>query len=130
MPEAVAAQIGSALGIVRPEALQAIVDGILPLRRTRRDRAADDSRTNAEAEADRRAEAAAAAPPTATASRHLRQNNPDRANQQNPSSPLSKNISVYPKYKSPYILLVLFRQRGARDRHGRGMGCGGRWSYA
>ncbi len=54
----------------------------------------------------------------------------DGANQQKLSSPLCKNISVFPKHKSPYILLVLFRQRGARDRHGRGMGCGGRWSYA
>src|SRR5674476_1195511 len=46
---------------------------------------------------------------------------------QNPlSSPASKNILIFRNRKSVYTSPVLLRQRGARDRHGRGAGCGGR----
>lgn len=64
MAVAIVTQIGPTLGIVRPEALHAIVDGILPLRLASRNRATDDGRTDADT--DRRADIAAAAPPTAT----------------------------------------------------------------
>jgi hypothetical protein len=42
------------------------------------------------------------------------------------SSPLCKNISVFPKCKSGYMFTVLSHRGAARDRHGRGTGCGGR----
>src|SRR5882757_10076939 len=42
------------------------------------------------------------------------------------SSPFCKNISVFPKCKSVYILCRPVSQRGVAQRHGRGAGCGGR----
>ena len=42
------------------------------------------------------------------------------------SSPEIKNISLYQKGKSVIESARLTRQRGARDRHERAVGCGGR----
>jgi len=45
------------------------------------------------------------------------------------SSPKIKNISLYPKAKSgAYLSPSRSDQRGARDRHDVGRGCGGRGS--
>jgi hypothetical protein len=55
---------------------------------------------------------------------------PDGQNQRphrNLSSPASKNISLFPKPKSDVSMIHPVPTRGAfRDRHERGMGCGGR----
>ena len=63
MAQAVVAKIGPTAGIVRPETLQAIIDGVLPLSRSRCDCTADNGCTDAEA--NRRADVAATATPTA-----------------------------------------------------------------
>jgi hypothetical protein len=42
------------------------------------------------------------------------------------SSLSHKDISVFPKSKSSYMFSVLTHRGAARDRHGRGAGCGGR----
>jgi hypothetical protein len=45
------------------------------------------------------------------------------------SSPICKNISVFIPPKSPLELFLSHPSRGAcHDRHGRGVGCGGRGS--
>jgi hypothetical protein len=50
-----------------------------------------------------------------------------RARIENLSSPVSKNISLFPKPKSDVSMTRPVPARGAfRDRHERGAGCGGR----
>jgi hypothetical protein len=50
-----------------------------------------------------------------------------RARAKNLSSPAAKNISLFPKPKSDVSMIHPVPTRGAfRDRHERGMGCGGR----
>ena len=52
---------------------------------------------------------------------------PDGQISKNLSSPLCKNISVFPKYKSGYINShPVPQKRGVAQRHQRGAGCGGR----
>jgi len=51
-----------------------------------------------------------------------------RANHRIMSSPVCKNISVFPKRKSAlYRQLSRPSRRGVAQRHRRGAGCGGRW---
>ena len=50
-----------------------------------------------------------------------------RANQQKPVQPLLQKYSDFPKTQITCITLLVLSHRGAaRDRHGRGAGCGGR----